>query len=216
MACVVFTLGCNLRCGFCHNSEFVLPEKIAHIKDGFKQTEDFFEFLKTRQGILDGVSVCGGEPTIHKDLTEFLARIKSLGFQVKLDTNGQNPKMLLELIEKKVVDYIAMDIKHTWEKYPSLIGKTEDIAPYKESTSIIMKHAPDYEFRTTVIGGIHSGNDIEDIALDIDGAKRYFLQTYRHGDVLDSSFSGKIPTSLEMKEMKERALLYIGECVIRG
>ncbi len=153
VACVVFTLGCNLRCGFCQNSEFVLPEKIAHIKDGLKQTEEFFDFLKIRQWILDWVSVCGGEPTIHTDLPNFLTRIKSLGFKVKLDTNGRNPKMLQELISRGLVDYVAMDIKHTWGKYASIVGKNEDIAPYKESVRIIMQQAPEYEFRTTVIGG---------------------------------------------------------------
>lgn len=100
VSCVVFTLGCNLRCRFCHNPEFVLPEKVALIKDGLQQTEEFFAFLKTRQGILDGVSVCGGEPTIHKDLKQFLARIRDLGFLVKLDTNGRNPQVIKELIDE--------------------------------------------------------------------------------------------------------------------
>lgn len=215
VACVVFTLGCNLRCSFCHNSEFVLPEKIARIKDGLKQTEDFFAFLGTRQGILDGVSVCGGEPTIHRDLPEFLTRIRELGFQIKLDTNGQNPDMLTKILDTKLVDYIAMDVKHVWEKYPLLVGKEEDMTPYQESARIIMERAPDYEFRTTVIGWVHTANDIEDIAQSIDGAKHYFLQSYVHGNVLDPTFAGIPPTMAELEEMRERALLYIKVCNIR-
>lgn len=215
VACVVFTLGCNLRCGFCQNSEFVLPEKIAHIKDGLKQTEEFFDFLKIRQWILDWVSVCGGEPTIHTDLPNFLTRIKSLGFKVKLDTNGRNPKMLQELISRGLVDYVAMDIKHTWGKYASIVGKNEDIAPYKESVRIIMQQAPEYEFRTTVIGGRHSVNDIEEIARSIDGAKHYYLQPYRSGDVLDSDFLGKPPHISELEAMKKGVLPYVQECIIR-
>ena len=100
VACVVFTLGCNLRCRFCHNPEFVLPEKIREIKNGLEQEKAFFAFLEKRQGILDGVSVCGGEPTIHKDLKAFLSRIKKMGFSVKLDTNGKNPAVLLDLIRE--------------------------------------------------------------------------------------------------------------------
>lgn len=215
VSCVVFTLGCNLRCRFCHNPEFVLPEKVALIKDGLQQTEEFFAFLKTRQGILDGVSVCGGEPTIHKDLKQFLARIRDLGFLVKLDTNGRNPQVIKELIDEWLVNYVAMDLKHTWEKYPTLTWLQEDVSPYKESVRIIMESAPDYEFRTTVIKGIHTSNDIEDMARGIDGARRYYLQNYRPGDILDPSFSGTSFAHEELLELRERALLYIGECGIR-
>lgn len=215
VSCVVFTLGCNLRCSFCHNPEFVLPEKVALIKDGLKQEQAFFDFLETRQGILDGVSVCGGEPTIHKDLKTFLARIQELWFLVKLDTNGKNPKVLAELIEEWLVNYIAMDVKHTWEKYPTLTWVEGDSSPYTESIRIIMETAPDYEFRTTVIGGIHTSNDIEDIARYIDGAQRYYLQNYHAWDILDPSFSGTSLSHEELSDMQKRAMLYVKECGIR-
>lgn len=139
-----------------------------------------------------------------------------MGFQVKLDTNGQNPRMLEWLFQEDLVDYVAMDIKHVWEKYPLLVGKEENISLYKESVHIIMDRAPNYEFRTTVIGGIHTPNDIEDIARYIDDAKQYFLQIYRKGDSLDMNFMGRVPLSEEVEEMKKRALLYIERCNIRN
>lgn len=117
VACVVFTLGCNLRCRFCHNPEFVLPEKIRAIQDQILREKSFFDFLESRRGLLDGVSVCGGEPTIHSDLPRFLREIKKRGFLVKLDTNGRYPLVLQKILDEKLVDYIAMDIKHTWGKY---------------------------------------------------------------------------------------------------
>jgi pyruvate formate lyase activating enzyme len=211
----VFTLGCNLRCRFCHNPEFVLPEKVARIKDWLRQEQAFFEFLEKRHGILDGVSVCGGEPTIHRDLKQFLARIQELGFLVKLDTNGRNPEVLAELIEEWLVNYIAMDVKHTWEKYPTLTWVQGDASSYQESIRIIMETAPDYEFRTTVIKGTHTSNDIEDIARSIDGVRRYYLQNYHSWDILDPSFSGTSFTHEELLEMQKQALLYVKECGIR-
>ena len=115
LATIIFTPGCNLRCRFCHNPEFVLPEELEKIRHDFIGEEVFFRFLQTRVGFLDGVVICGGEPTIHKDLPEFCQKIKNLGFLVKLDTNGSNPEMLELLLEQKLVDYIAMDIKHSPE-----------------------------------------------------------------------------------------------------
>lgn len=123
--------------------------------------------------------------------------------------------MLQELISRGLVDYVAMDIKHTWGKYASIVGKNEDIAPYKESVRIIMQQAPEYEFRTTVIGGRHSVNDIEEIARSIDGAKHYYLQPYRSGDVLDPDFLGKPPHISELEAMKKGVLPYVQECIIR-
>lgn len=120
IATIVFTPGCNLRCGFCHNPEFVLIEEIEKIRHDFISEEIFFRFLSTRIGFLDGVVICGGEPTIHTDLPEFCRRIKDLGFLVKLDTNGSNPEMLEKLLNQELVDYIAMDIKHTFDKYSEI------------------------------------------------------------------------------------------------
>lgn len=151
LATIVFTPGCNLRCGFCHNPEFVLPEEIEKIRHDFISEEVFFRFLKTRQGFLDGVVICGGEPTIHADLPRFCQRIKDLGFLVKLDTNGSNPEALGYLLDQKLVDYVAMDMKYIFGQYGALTGKNTDISRYKKSIELIKTRAPDYEFRTTVI-----------------------------------------------------------------
>lgn len=215
VACVVFTLGCNLRCGYCHNSEFVLPEKIRQIKNGLQQTENFFQFLEKRQGILEWVSICGGEPTIHKDLEDFVRKIKNMGFLVKLDTNGYRPQVIQNLLEKNLLDYVAMDIKHSWEKYESLVGRVPDISAYAESVEIIKKMAPDYEFRSTIIGGIHDLEDFEKMSEQIAGAKSYFLQRYRTGNVLDPNFQGFSPTEKSLLQMQRIAEKYVQNCQIR-
>ncbi|MFA9262301.1 MAG: anaerobic ribonucleoside-triphosphate reductase activating protein, partial [Undibacterium sp.] len=121
VACIAFTPGCDLRCGFCHNAEFVLPERLKELAGSFIDEEHFFAFLERRRGLLEGVVVSGGEPTIWRDLPEFLARIRSLGFLVKLDTNGNNPAMLRELFDRKLVDFVAMDVKTSLEEYPGLV-----------------------------------------------------------------------------------------------
>ena len=188
VACVVFTPGCNLRCGFCHNPEFVLPEKLLSIKASFLKEREFFDFLEKRKGILDAVSICGGEPTMHRDLPDFCRRIKELGFLVKLDTNGSHPEVLARLLKAKLVDYVAMDVKHIWSKYQEITGRGIEILKYQESIKIIIDSAPDYEFRTTVIDGVHSREDILEMASYIQNAKIYYLQNYRPGEVLDPSF----------------------------
>ncbi len=119
-ACIVFLPGCGLRCRYCHNPEFVLPERIKAMTDSFIPKEPFFRFLEARKGKLDGVSICGGEPTMHKDLPEFIAKIRTLGFLVKLDTNGHNHEMIVRLIRERAVDYFALDIKQTSKKYATL------------------------------------------------------------------------------------------------
>lgn len=151
VATLVFTPGCNLRCGFCHNPEFVLPERLEKIRHDFIPEEVFFRFLETRKDFLDGVVICGGEPTIHQDLPVFCKRIKDLGFLVKLDTNGSAPEMIEHLLDQNLVDYIAMDLKNPFEKYTSLTGKEIDISRYRRSIELLMTQAPDYEFRTTLI-----------------------------------------------------------------
>lgn len=190
VACVVFTPGCNLRCGFCHNPEFVLPEKLLAIKKSFLEERQFFDFLEKRQGILDGVSICGGEPTMHRDLPDFCRRIRDLGFLVKLDTNGSHPEVLARLFRENLIDYAAMDVKHTWSKYQEITGRGIEILKYQESIKIIIDSAPDYEFRTTVIDRVHSRADIIEIASYLQGAKVYYLQNYRPGEVLDLNFVG--------------------------
>lgn len=170
VATIVFTAGCNLRCGYCHNSEFVLPEKIREISHDFISENIFFRFLKTRVGFIDGIVICGGEPTIHADLPDFCRKIKETGFLVKLDTNGSKPKVLEKLLTENLVDYIAMDIKYPLDRYEVVSGKKIDINLYKASIEIIRTRLPEYEFRTTVIKGIHTYEDIEHITQAISGA----------------------------------------------
>lgn len=215
VACVVFTLGCNLRCHFCHNPEFVLPEKIRAIKDQILQEKIFFDFLESRQGLLDGVSVCGWEPTIHGDLPRFLREIKKRGFLVKLDTNGRNPEMLEKLLDEELVDFIAMDIKHIWENYWDLVWISEEITPYMRSVNIIKDRAPEYEFRTTLIQGVHTREDIEIIASHISDAKSYVLQNFHRGDILDPLFQGHSFSDEVLHEMQSIGAKYVRECSMR-
>ena len=149
ISAIIFTGGCTMRCGFCHNPEFVLPESLKKLQDHQITEKSVLRFLMTRKNLLDGVVVCGGEPTLHHDLPEFLTKIKAMGFQTKLDTNGANPRMLQKLLHERLVDYIAMDYKHTIAGYPSLTlsDKGEQI---RESIATIKTSQVDYEFRSTI------------------------------------------------------------------
>ncbi|NRH20849.1 anaerobic ribonucleoside-triphosphate reductase activating protein [Candidatus Gracilibacteria bacterium] len=215
IACVVFTAGCNLRCGFCHNPEMVIPSQIQANQDAHISEKVFFNFLDRRRGLLDGVSICGGEPTIHPDLPDFCQRIKKKGFLVKLDTNGKNPDMIARLIRENLVDYFAMDIKHTWEGYPSLVGVSFEKEKYEKSIKLIINQAKDYEFRSTVIEGVHTENDIREMASYIAGAKKYYIQNYRDSITLDPSFIGHSFHENYLKKFQEIALESVKECKIR-
>lgn len=177
VACTVFTAGCNFRCPFCHNAMLVLPEQI----DNECLTDDeVFGFLKKRRGVLDGVAVTGGEPLLHADMPEFLARVKDLGYKIKLDTNGSNPELLSEIIKNKLVDRVAMDIKNAPEEYARTIGlESFDIAPVERSKEMLLSGETDYEFRTTVVKGIHKKESLIGAAKWIEGAKEYYLQQFK-------------------------------------
>lgn len=177
VACTVFTAGCNFRCPFCHNAMLVLPEQI----DNECLTDDeVFGFLKKRRGVLDGVAVTGGEPLLHADMPEFLARVKELGYKIKLDTNGSNPELLSEIVKNKLVDRVAMDIKNAPEEYARTIGlKSFDIAPVERSKEMLLRGDIDYEFRTTVVKGIHTKESLIGAAKWIEGAKEYYLQQFK-------------------------------------
>jgi len=196
VACTVFTAGCNLRCPFCHNSELVLPERKPKLMD----EEDFFSFLKKRQGILEGVCVTGGEPLIQKDIAPFLARIKDLGYAVKLDTNGCFPQILRALVEQGLVDFVAMDIKNSLARYAQTAGiPALDLTAVQESVAYLMSGAVDYEFRTTVAAQLHDEESFEDIARWIAGAKRYALQEFKDsGDILTD---GLTPCTTEQMQV---------------
>lgn len=174
VSCIVFTKGCNLRCPFCHNSSLVVDSKLTpEIGE-----EEVFSYLNKRKNILDGVVISGGEPLLQSDIKDFIVRIKTLGYKVKLDTNGVNSKLLSELIDEKLVDYVAMDIKNTFDKYDMTTGKSNSrIDNIKESIRILKKEKVPYEFRTTIVKNFHNIEDIKKILKYINGSK-YFIQNF--------------------------------------
>ena len=152
VACTLFTAGCNFRCPFCHNAMLVLPEQI---EDASLSEDEVLGFLKKRQGVLDGVAITGGEPLLHRELPELLGKIKALGYKIKLDTNGSNPELLRGIIENRLVDRVAMDIKNAPKAYGTTVGVAGlDIAPIERSKDMLLFGDIDYEFRTTVVQGI--------------------------------------------------------------
>lgn len=212
VACTVFTAGCNLRCPFCHNSELVLPDR----KPALMDEEEFFSFLKKRQGILEGVCVTGGEPLLQQDIAPFLRHIKDLGFAVKLDTNGCFPKVLRALVEDGLVDYVAMDIKNGPARYGQTAGIPDfDLTAVRESIGFLLSGAVDYEFRTTVAAQLHDEECFEEIGRWLQGAKRYFLQEFKDsGDVLAPNLCP--PTPEQMEQFRSIVRQYIPSARIRG
>ena len=194
-ACTVFTGGCDFRCPFCHNAALVTRVSEAQPLP----EEEFFAFLEKRRGILGGVCVSGGEPTLHPDLKPFIKRIKQMGFAVKLDTNGNSPRVLAELITDGLLDYVAMDIKNSFEKYPLTVGIDEfSINNVAESINLLLRGSVDYEFRTTVVKELHDPEDIELMAGLVKVAKRYFLQGFvDSGDVICEALSGYDKQTME-------------------
>jgi len=186
VACTVFLAVCNFRCPWCYSSELVLPLKIA--KQPRILEKDFFDFLRQRRDLLEGVVICGGEPTVNKDLPQFIQKIKNLGFSVKLDTNGSNPKMLKELVEQKLLDYVAMDIKGIgiYETIMQEGVKMEDI---EQSVDFLKQEKVDWEFRTTCVNGVHKKEDFLEIAKLIGGSNvKYYLQNFRPEKTIDPEF----------------------------
>ena len=174
LACTLFTAGCNFKCPFCHNRDLVINNNIVYLED-----EEILSYLEKRKRQLDAVVITGGEPTLLIDLEDKIKKIKELGFLVKLDTNGSNPHIIKQLVENKLIDYIAMDIKNGLSKYNITIGynnyKLDNI---KESINYIMNCGIDYEFRTTLVKEFHEANDIKEISELIKGSKKYFLQCF--------------------------------------
>lgn len=174
VAAVLFTQGCNFRCPYCHNPELVPTDGAP----GSIPQEEVFKYLESRKGYIEGVVVTGGEPTIQKDLPLFLEKIKSLGFCVKLDTNGSNPLMLRELIEKRLISYIAMDVKASWSNYSRAAGIQAPIEHIQQSIDLILHSGLTYQFRTTLAKPIHSIGDLEEISKAIRGADNYIIQEF--------------------------------------
>ena len=175
ISCTLFTAGCNFRCPFCHNGPLVLdPSKAPKIP-----WDDIMEYLKKRKNVLDAVCVSGGEPTLMPDLLDKLSDIKSLGYLIKLDTNGTRPEVVEIAAHQGLVDYVAMDIKDSFEKYPAITGTLNlDLDAIQKTIHFLMSGEVDYEFRTTLIAEYHTEKDMEEIGSYLQGAKRHFLQRY--------------------------------------
>ncbi len=178
VAATIFVGGCNFRCPFCHNGDLVLHSKEL---ETYSQ-EEILAFLAKRKNVLEGVCITGGEPTLYPELVAFVEKIKAMGYFVKLDTNGSNPDMVGELLDKKLLDYVAMDIKASRSFYEKVCGVPVDMEKIDRSVRMIMESGVDYEFRTTVVKELHTGEDILEIGRWILGAKAYYLQSYRDSD----------------------------------
>ncbi len=215
-ACIVFTPGCNFRCGYCHNPEFVLPEEVQKLKNNFIPESAVFRFLDERQGLLDGVVITGGEPTMMGDLDEFIRKVKRKGFLVKLDTNGSNPERVKPLMDGGLVDYIAMDVKTSLSTYLSLVGKGGRQEKIAQSMEMLVASACPYEFRITLVKEFHTYPMLEDLAKEIQGAKKLYLQSFRPGNTLDPIFKNYHAfSSLEMEEIRNIFLRTVAEVIIR-
>ena len=211
VACTVFLAGCNLRCPFCHNASLVLPAR-----DTSQLTEaSLFAYLEKRQGVLDGVCISGGEPTLAPDLPELLRKIKALDYSVKLDTNGSNPKMLAALLEEGLIDFVAMDIKNSPARYRETCGGVDILDAVRESVALLMQSGIAYEFRTTAVHPLHSPAELREIGAWLHGAQRFFVQQFiDSGDLVGS---GITPLSAkEMADLLEAIRPDIPTAAIRG
>lgn len=211
VACTVFLTGCNFRCPFCHNASLVTENWIRGVG-----IDEIFSYLEKRKGLIDGVCITGGEPLLNNDIEDLIRPIKSMGYLVKLDTNGTNPTRLRELIENGLVDYVAMDIKNSSEKYALTCGvKAVNFTKIEESINLLINGNIDYEFRTTVVEPLHTVEDIEKIGKLIKGAKSLYLQGFvDSGDLIGNSMNAVNRET--MQEMLERVKPYVGHAEIRG
>ena len=213
VACTVFTGGCNFRCPFCHNSSLVLPEQIAHDSS----VDEVLRFLKKRVGVLDGVAVTGGEPLIHADMADFLREVKAMGYMVKLDSNGSFPDRLISLVQAGLVDRVAMDIKNSPALYAKTAGLEKlDMEAITRSKDFLLKGTVDYEFRTTVVKGLHTAESLMEAARFIEGAKEYYLQQYKDsGAVLAAEGLGAFDAD-EMHALADAVRPIVPTVQVRG
>ena len=212
VAAAVFLGGCNFRCPFCQNGDLVLrPESQAEIGE-----EELFSFLKKRKGILSGVCITGGEPTLEKGLGKLVGKIKEIGYLVKLDTNGSQPEVVGELLEDGLLDYIAMDVKNSMERYGETVGLGKiDAGRIRETINIMIESGIDYEFRTTVVKELHGKEDMEAIGREIKGARAYFLQSYQESPgVIAPGFHAY--SREEMEELAAAVRPFVDDVQIRG
>lgn len=198
ISCVVFTRGCNLRCPYCHNGS-ILDQALSSTAGDFPLNQ-FWEFLGRRKGLLDGVCVSGGEPTLQPDLEDFLARIRERGFKVKLDTNGTEPWILQSLLEKGLLDYVALDVKMPPDRYIEMGGGPHTGDRVFQSAKTLIDSGVSHEFRTTVVPGMHCEADLREIGEALDGAKRCFIQNFRPDNALEKELRERSPFPKERLE----------------
>ena len=213
MACTVFTLGCNLRCPFCHNASLVLADRAD---DTAISEEEFFSFLQKRRGILEGVCITGGEPTLMPDLPDFIRRIRAMGYAVKLDTNGYRPDVLKALAGEGLLDYVAMDVKNSLLLYPKTTGIPGlNTALIEESMDFLMEGHIPFEFRTTLVRGLHTPESVADMGRRLAGEERFFLQSFEDsGDLIGEGLSAFDRAETESLLAILRA--YVPNAQIRG
>lgn len=213
VACTVFTGGCNFRCPFCHNAALVLPE----LSEGGEGVGAALDFLRKRRGILDAVVVSGGEPLMQRGLEDFLKSVRSLGYRIKLDTNGSFPERLRALAEEGLVDRVAMDIKNSPALYAQTVGvELADISAIERSKSFLLGGGVDCEFRTTVVKGLHTRESLMEAARWIEGAKEYYLQQFRNsGQLIDASGLEPFPDD-EMRSLLADVRTVIPSAALRG
>lgn len=212
LAATIFIGGCNMRCPFCHNASLVLRPNTQPIIP----KEEVLSYLNKRRNILEGVCITGGEPTLYKELPHFISQIKQIGLKVKLDTNGTNPEMIKKLAKNKLIDYVAMDIKNSREKYKATAGNRDiPMDKINESVSLLLEDIVEYEFRSTIVNELHSENDIISIGKWINGARTYYLQAYKDsGDLISTGHSS--PSKEQLRAYKELLSAYVKQVDIRG
>ncbi len=210
---IVWTVGCNFRCPFCYNTDLVSAETDS------LSVDYVLSFLDKRIGKLDALSITGGEPLLHEDISDFIKEVKDRGFLVKVDTNGSFPHRLEQLIDEDLIDYVSMDVKAPFDKYDQLAGVHVDLDHIKESITIIRDRAKDYEFKTTVIPGLLEKDDIAKIASLIRGAKQYYLQQFKMNvPVINQSLLSETKPYLkkDFEDMQKQASSFVESCLLRG
>lgn len=211
-ACTVFTAGCNLRCPFCHNAALVTDIDNENIYTD----DEILDYLEKRKGVLDGICISGGEPLMHSEIFDFVKKVKKTGLLVKLDTNGSYPEKLKELIDSELIDYVAVDIKNSAEKYSKTVAVEDfDISPVIKSIEILLQGRVDYEFRTTLVKELHTLDDMIHIGKMINGAEKYYLQQFiDSGNLIGSGFSAF--TREEMTDFCRTVKKYVKSAELRG
>ena len=212
LSAIIWTAGCNFRCPFCYNKQLVL-EKTEIISE-----ETILSLLEKRRDVLEGLSISGGEPLLQEDIVDFTEKVKKLNYLIKIDTNGAFPERLKELIDKKLVDYVSMDVKAPKEKYDQLVGVKTDISKIEQSIDLIKNEAPDYEFKTTVVPDMLNKKDIVEIAKWLEGPKQFYLQQFKSDSPLVSSkLNDVVPYSKEkLSEILQEIKPFFKNCCLRG